>query len=764
MRQEPQPESRPIYEFGPFRLDPDDRLLWRNHEIVPLTPKAIEMLLLFVESGGRVLSKEDLMARLWPDTFVEEANLSHQVYKLRDALGSDASYIETIARRGYRFSVTVKRRIEATPLAIVEREPVAVVAAVGTPATAPVLAFPGAAPSQPAPSPSALSWRLILPWAVAAALGIAVIWQWAWPRSSAVQSSPVHLAIELATTGSIVPANGASVVLSPDGGTIAFRGRAQAEAKPQIFIRRLDQNSATPLPGTEGVWEMFFSPNGLWIGFAADGKLKKVPVAGGDVITLCDVGLFRGGDWTEDGHIVFASSSRTGLSRVVDGGGEVEQVTTLNAAAGEITHRYPQVLPGGRTVMFTSHTNSVNYDDASIVAQPLDGGPTKLLLRGGYAARYVASGHLLYVRNFSVMAVPFDLERLAVTGTPFPVVERVEAVVGSAGAQFSVAKNGTLIYLQGTGLSAPLVMLDVAGRRDVIQAPGPYRAPRFSPDGRRLALQGSDDGRSRIWLFDLARAVMSRLTADSSADEVLPMWMPDGRRIVFSSDRDARGEPHLFWKQVDTSDLPVRLTDLPRSEQEVAGSLLSDGKTLVFSGLNERSGTYADILKVSVHADEGAPLPAPVPLLNGSYGESHPAVSPDGRWLAYGSAETGQAEVFVRRFPELDIKTQVSADGGAQPTWSPSTNELFFASADHSTIMVVSYTPDDAIFHAGKPHVWGSARLVDSGPVRNFDVHPDGKHIVIVEAPEGVPSVGEQKAFVYFNVFDELRKLASSRR
>jgi len=307
-------------------------------------------------------------------------------------------------------------------------------------------------------------------------------------------------------------------------------------------------------------------------------------------------------------------------------------------------------------------------------------------------------------------------------------------------------------------------MLDAAGRRDVIQAPGPYRAPRFSPDGRRLALQGSDDGGSRIWLFDIARAVMSRLTADSSADEVLPIWTPDGRRIVFSSDRDARGEPHRFWEQVDTSYPPVRLTDLPRSEQEVAGSLLSDGKTLVFSGLNERSGTYADILKVSVHADEGAPVPAPVPLLNGSYGESHPAVSRDGRWLAYVSGETGQSEVFVRRFPELDIKTQVSADGGAQPTWSPSTNELFFASGDHSRIMVVSYTPDGVIFHAGKPHVWGSARLVDSGPVRNFDVHPDGKHIVIVEAPEGAPSVGEHKAFVYFNVFDELRKAASSRR
>jgi serine/threonine-protein kinase len=748
-----------VYEFGPFRLDPIDRLLWRQHDIVQLPPKAIDMLLLFVESGGRVLSKEDLMARLWPDTFVEEANLSHQVYKLRDALGSDATYIETIARRGYRFAAPVKRRVEAGPMPVVERD----LAVAGVPATASaVIAFPAPPPTPQVERPKPQhAWRHFLGWAAAAVLAVALVWRWQTAPPQA-PSGQVHLTIELGEP--VVPFVGPSVVLSPDGSTVAFRARSHADGRLQIFVRRLNQNAAAPLQGTEGVEEFFFSPGGDWIGFSSEEKLKKIPTSGGDVITLADVGLFRGGAWTLDGYIVFARSSRGALTKIPDSGGEAHEFSTLDNAAGEVTHRYPQALPDGKTIIFTAHSNSVNYDDATIMAKSLSGGPPKPILRGGFAARYVESGHLLYVRTGTLFAVSFDLKRLATVGKPVPLVERLVGNFGSAGAQFSVSTNGTLVYLQGTGVafSAPLVLVDASGHRQVLREPAAYLAPRFSPDGRRLAFQIAEGGRSKIWVYDLERQVMSRLTNSRDADEGLPIWTPDGLRIIFSSDSDERGKPHLFWKKVDGSDSPIRLTDAPRSEWENPGGLLADGKTLVFGGLNERAGTYGDILKVRVDAPpEAGRLPAPVPLLNASYGEGSPAVSPNGRWLAYVSSETGRGEVYVRRLPGLDGREQVSFDGGQLPTWSLSTNELFFRS--DSRIMVVTYARDGTSFLGSKPREWGKVKLVTRGAGRTFDVHPDGKRVVIVEPTEGQGDRTVNQAMIRFGFFDELRRMASGR-
>jgi dipeptidyl aminopeptidase/acylaminoacyl peptidase len=417
------------------------------------------------------------------------------------------------------------------------------------------------------------------------------------------------------------------------------------------------------------------------------------------------------------------------------------------------------VLPNGRTVIFTSNTTSVTYDEASIMAQSLAGGAPKVILRGGYAARYVASGHLLYVHKGALFAVTFDPDRLEVTGTPVVVVDRIAGAVGGAGAQFSVSRNGTLVYLPGAGpdIMASLVLIDATGRREQLRAAAPYIAPRFSPDGRQLALQISEGGRSSIWVYDLARGVISRLTGDSGADEVEPIWTRDGDRIVFSSDRVTRGRPHLFSKRVDSSDAPVRLTDMPRTEHEDPGTVLADGRTIVFSALTNPSAGF-EIVKASLAVPGNSrESSAAETLVNDRFEQYVPTVSRDGRWLAYVSDETGRPEVFMRRFPELDGKEQISPDGGGSPTWSPTTNELFYRSRDNQQIMVVSYGSSGT---TGKSRVWAEVRLADFGKLRNFDVHPDGKRIVVVEAADRQTGLGGSRAIIYFDFFDELRRVA----
>jgi serine/threonine-protein kinase len=610
----------------------------------------------------------------------------------------------------------------------------------------------------PGPAPARL-WSRALPWVAAGVLAVLAGMLWI-ERPAAPVMAPIRLTAELSPNVSLVPALGPAVVVSPDGSTIAFRGRMRETDKPQIFVRRLNQIDAVPLPGTEDVGEIFFSPNGLWLGFSAGQALKKIPVTGGDAITLCPIGLFRGGDWTEDGHIIFAAS-RSGLFKVSADGGQPEQLTTLNQAAGQITHRLPQVLPGGKVVLFTAHTNSVSYDDASIMAQPLAGGPSKLILRGGFAPRYVSSGHLLYLHNNTLFAVPFDLNRLEVMGTAVPAIERVANTVGSAGAQFSVSSNGTLAYLPDRGFSnaVPIEWIDAQGKFTSIHAPGPYLAPRLSPDGRRLALEVFENSQSHIWVYDLEREVMSRLTADA-ADEERPLWSPDGRDVVFSSDREGSGKTHLYAKRVDSADAPLRLTDDVRSEREVAESWLPDGRTLMFHAINPPTEWDVFMLRVEGHDTPRWTPQAPTPLLNSARNETQPALSPDGRWLAYRSDETGKQELYVRRFPELDGKEQISAGGGELPTWSRGGRELLYHSPNSGEIMAVSYAPVGAEFHASKPRVWATVRLAGLDGVRNFDVHPDGKRLVILRAPETPVGAARDKVVLCLNFLDELRRIA----
>ena len=620
------------------------------------------------------------------------------------------------------------------------------------------IAHPDATTATPYANATAPRWWRLLPWSVAAVFAIVAGLAWAPWKSTAPAAEPVRLSIELGPSVHAIPGSGPAVVLSPDGSTIAFRGRIGDGERSRVFLRHLSRLDAVPLTGTDGADNIFFSPDGNWIAFSADNKLKKIRVDGGDAITLCDVTTtYRSGDWTEDGHIVFASSSRSGLSRVSANGGKPEPVTTLNQEAGEITHRFPQVLPGGRAVVFTAHTNSVSFDDAAIMLQSLSGGTPRVLLRGGYYARYVPSGHLVYLRESTLMAVPFDLDRLEVTGAPVRVVEGVATVVGSAYAQFSISKSGVLAYLPSAGFSNayPIMWLDALGKLQPMRTAGSYLAPRFSPDGRRVAMEVFGQGHFKIWVYDWMRDVMSRLTGDVDSDERQPLWSPDGRHIVFSSDR-IRGQAHLYAQQVDSAAPPQQLTDKPLSEREIAGSWLPDGKTLAITSRGTRA---FDIMTLHIEGTETASWKpqSPTPLLNADFSEQAPAFSPDGRWLAYISNETGRNEVYVRRFPELDGREQISSDGGALPTWSRARKELFYTSV--GAIRVVGYAPSGAEFRPGKSRVWAQLPLANIDGVRNYDLHPDGERMVILQPAATPEGVARDTVILEMNFQEELRRV-----
>ncbi|HWQ03218.1 MAG TPA: protein kinase, partial [Candidatus Nitrosotenuis sp.] len=402
-------------------------------------------------------------------------------------------------------------------------------------------------------------WRRALPWALCGVLAVALafsVWTF-WPAPKL----PVRMSVETGADASLFLAFGASTVLSPDGRVLAFVARESNRAN-QIYVRSMDQLKATPLAGTEGARDQFFSPDGQWIAFFAGGKLKKVAVSGGAVGTLCDATDDRGGSWSEHDQIVFTPHARSVLLQVSAAGGKPEALTEFDKAAGEGTHRWPQFLPGGKTILYTSHNLGGTFDNATISVLSLETKKHKTVLRGGSYARYLPSGHLLYMHEGALFAVPFDLSRLEVEGQPAPAVEGVITVSGNGGAQYTFSDSGSFVYVPGTGMGAgwQVLWLDGQGKLTPLRGvPGTYLSPRFSPDGTRLALEVLDGRQTDVQVYDWKRDTMSRLTFSQEYDG-WPVWTPDGRRIAFNSQQDAQ-VPNLYWNRSDGTGQSQRLTE-----------------------------------------------------------------------------------------------------------------------------------------------------------------------------------------------------------
>jgi serine/threonine-protein kinase len=607
----------------------------------------------------------------------------------------------------------------------------------------------------------------LVPWLVAAvfALGLAsalLLWS---PWRRVASPSPVRVSAEIGANASLFSQLGPSFVISPDGKILAFVA-TQGTEQSRLYVRRLEQLQATPLSGTDGAYSPFFSPDGEWVGFFAGGKLKKVAVAGGAAVTLCDAPNGRGGSWGDDGTIVFEPDNTPGshLNRVSAAGGAATGLIPL--VEGEGAQRFPQVLPGSKAVLYSSIATTANgvWDQADVVVQRLPDGPRTVLQKGGYFARFVRSGHILYVQQGTLFAAPFDLDRLELTGPPAPAIEALFSLNNVGAAQLAVSDTGTAVHVSGATVTnaAPIVWLDQSGKTTTLRSTAAdWSSPSFSPDGTRLAMDISDGTQVDIWVYDWARDTLSRLTFDK-ADDSRPSWTPDGRRILFASKRGEKGVPDLYWQRADGTGEVQKLTEGPNAKY--GGSWHPNGKFLAYTEL--RPGTGQDVMILPMEGDEstGWKPGTPTAFLSAPYVEGSPMFSPDGKWIAYISNESGRNEIYVRPFPGPGGKWQISNGLADDPNWSRTKRELLFASAADNRIMRAPYTVDGESFRAEKPQPWSDALFAarPRPPSRDFDLHPDGLRFAVAAGAANGDSQLD-KVVLTFNFFDDLKRLTTKK-
>ena len=522
------------------------------------------------------------------------------------------------------------------------------------------------------------------------------------------------------------------VAISPDGTRIVY------SANDQLYVRALDEMEPSPLRGAEsGAYSPFFSPDGRWVGFWIAGQLKKVSITGGAPVTLCAVPSLWGASWTPDDTIVFGSGLG-GIQRVSAVGGTPEVLIPIDAG-GRVAG--PSILEDGKTVLFTL-ARRASGSGAQIVAQSLETGERRVLIEGGIDARYLPTGHLVYGFEGDLLAVPFDVDRLEVTGDPVPVVEDVRTTAFGGAAQFTFSETGALVYIPGA-IREPertLVWVDRGGNATPLaEMRRAYQRPRFSPDGKRLAVMVGSGVEADVWLLDTGRGVLTRMTFEGG---VRLIWTPDGTRIVFASVRVA-GNFDMFWKPANGSGAADQLTE---GAYRIPDSISPDGKFLLFRQQN--ADTEADIGVTSFEEQS-----EPEILLGTPFNELHATISPDGRWFAYTSDESGRPEVYVRSFPDLGGKWQVSAEGGGEPVWSRDGKELFYRSGDKMMAARIATEPELA---AERPVVLfeGAYELSGGGVTSNYDVAPDGRFVMIRSDQDSRST--EQQINVVLNWFEEL--------
>ena len=559
-----------------------------------------------------------------------------------------------------------------------------------------------------------------IPWAVAAIAVALAIAGWRRPTRPAELRPLVRMELD---PGSPALGSGSVLALSPDGIRFVIAARDK-QGTSRLYSRLLSQGQLTPLPGTENANAPFFSPDGRWMGFAAGGKLKKISVDGGPAIPLCDAVNLRGASWGDDDSIVF-SVINTGLQRISAAGGTQKPITTLSA--NERTHRWPQVLPGSKAVLFTSHTTTINYDDATVEVLSLASGQRKVLRRGAYMGQYVSlpdgSGRLLYVHGGTLYAARFDPASLEMHGDGVPVLQDIHAGPIS-GASLAVAQGGTLAHLMGpaNGGTLKILWIDPAGKKEpILPAPSLYIMPRISPDGRRMAYGAAAGADWAIWVKDLDRDVSSRLTFLSGSSRQ-PVWTPDGKFIVFMQIGPA---PGVYAVRADGGGQALRLSE---KTEQYPMSFSPDGKVLAIAQAG--AGGAMDVATMRLEGGWEHPrLSAAEPFVATPAVEFQPAFSPDGRWIAYNSNESGQAEVYVRPFPGPGGRWQVSEGGGSLPAWSRN-GELFYEGPDNR-IYAVGYTVRGDSFAPGKPRRWSEVVIPDVGATSGrWDIAADGKRAV----------------------------------
>jgi Tol biopolymer transport system component len=583
----------------------------------------------------------------------------------------------------------------------------------------------------PAPVAARRKYReLILAAVAAAGIVAAVFFGVLYSERTPAQPHAIRSYVKPAANLNFTAFNGgpAGFALSPDGLRLAYVASAP-DGKSALWVRALDSLPAQPLAGTAGAVFPFWSPDSRFIGFFAGGKLKKIEASGGPPLTLCDAPTARGGTWNQEGIIVFAPNFTGSLFRVSAVGGAATAVTTLDPSRNESTHRWPYFLPDGRHFLYLAGNPFTPKESPTnvILVGSLDSRESKLLLHVQSNAIF-ASGHILFLRQSTLMAQPFDTKRLDFTGDAFPVGDQVQDVATRVQGIFSASENGILAYSEATqGGDRQLLWLDRNGKQaGAVPGTDAYSDPHISPDGKRLAFS-LESPAFDIWVYDVMRGVKTRFTfsSASSAGNLAPLWSPDGRRIAYTSVRS--GKFGIYQKAADGSSGEEVLLE-PTPEQVYPEDWSPDGKLMAY--WKSQTGG-AEVWILPLQGDHKS-----YPFLQSQSFQMAAYFSPDGKWIAYTSNESGRLEVYIRPFPGPGGKWQVSTEGGWYPRWRRDGRELFYVSAD-SKLMSAEVKANGTSLEVGAVRPLFETRPyygLFSGSA--YDVAADGQRFIFAYEPQ----------------------------
>jgi serine/threonine protein kinase/Tol biopolymer transport system component len=584
----------------------------------------------------------------------------------------------------------------------------------------------------------------VFPWILSILLIIGLITTWFTSHRPSSENVIAKFTLDIGEDKMLDVTAYPALTISHDGTKVVFK------ANNKFYLRKMNSMDPVVIPGIENCSTPFFSSDDQWLGYFRGGKLEKISLNGGTPVSLAEAADNRGGTWSKNGFIIYTPIAQSGLFLIPENGGTVKSITTVDSAKQERTHRWPSCLPDGKHVLFTVGTVSSPdyYENANIDVVNIETGERKRVLEGASTAKYINSGHLFFSRSGILYIVPFDADKLEVTGQPVPVVQGVYSATTTGITNYVVSDNGTLAFLPGPieGENRKIVKINMSGNVTILDSSShPYIEPSLSPDNKKIAIVIRDGEDFDIWTFDIARSTLSKLTFGGI--NRTPHWSPDGKTIAFMK-RTKDGKNGIFSKPSDGSGDEVEL--YTESGRTYVNFWSRDGKFLMIDNLT--TNAQSDLLVIPLSGDT-----KPWKYLDSKKDEYESSISPDGKWVSYICDESGSYQIYVRSFPKKEGKWQISSDVAEEPRWSPDGKFLYYRR--NSQLMSVPVSTATS-FSAGLPKV-----LIDNFPSMNvdsgisYDITSDGKYIITTQPVKGISF---KNISIVLHWTDEIKSMLSS--